>query len=1022
MFSGIPQKNRAVAEVYFDEHLTHNDYYSGSEIKPGIWIGEGLARLGLKEGGMVNRQQFISLCDNTNPVNGKLLTQRRNEDGKRRVFFDFTCSAPKSVSIMAVTMNDTRIIEAHEAAAKIALKELEQFAGSRIRKDGADGDRATGNLVGAAFTHNSSRALDPQLHTHFVLFNCTYDSKERRWKALQTSAMFDAIKYGTEMYRNELANRLHGIGYEIQKSSNGFQIKGVSKEIQQRFSKRAQERDTMIAKMEKELGRKVTNNEVSVAIHKTRSRKMKGISNEEVRERQLAQIGLFEKMSLKSVLRHADGHAKNIETPVRHDEAVSYAMAHAFERNSVVPEHALLQAALAKGCGQMNLEQLKRDIHEKGDLVRVGSQYSSREILETELYLIRSMENAKDAVRPINPDYIPSPKLGRDQGEAVRLILNSPDLFTGIRGLAGTGKSTALGELAYELEKAGRKAFFCAPTAGAADVLRKDGFEAVTLQKLLVDGSLRSKLYRRAVVILDEAGAVGIDDMKSLFRLAQEQGFRVVLSGDTGQHSSVARGDALRILEQHSRYAFGELTQLRRQRQADYLQVVELAANKQPEKAFLRLEEMGCVTEQTHGAIYESAARAYVDYIQKGKSALLVSPTWKEIEAVTEKVRETLKARGIVSHDDTPVCILESLSWTDAQKRDAGQYEPGQKIIFHKRAGGFAKDEMVEVTDVGKSSLRVKCADGSERSLNVSKVAGSMDVCQPRHLSIAAGDKLLLQANRKVAAGNGFINGELVTVKAISGSNILLEDGRTLPADYRQFTHGYAVTSHSSQGKTVDNVLMVASSRSFGAVNREQFYVSISRGRERCQVFTDDSELLRHRICNTHERTAAIELVDFREALRQKGFSPRISTVRGAVTPSLDGQSNRRAVRPLRTLRPVQGAKISVVHWLYQMAEDLLNRIRQKNQSREVLHERFQERHDVRNDLREDLLERIRQIKERGSNREQTHRSESIKGDEGLREQIREREQRRKDLRERIRQSIQQPRGQSQSRSGGISL
>ena len=211
---------------------------------------------------------------------------------------------------------------------------------------------------------------------------------------------------------------------------------------------------------------------------------MKGISNEEVRERQLAQIGFFEKMSLKSVLRRADGKAKPAETPVRHDEAISYAMAHAFERNSVVPEHTLV----AGGFGQ----RLRPDgpgstqtghIHEKGDLVRVGDQYSSREILETELYLISSMENAKDTVRPINPDYVPSSKLGRDQAEAVRLILKSPDQFTGIRGLAGTGKSTALGELAFELKWAGRKAFFCAPTAAAADVLRQDGLEAVDTAK-----------------------------------------------------------------------------------------------------------------------------------------------------------------------------------------------------------------------------------------------------------------------------------------------------------------------------------------------------------------------------------------------------------------------------------------------------------------------------------------------------------------------------------------------------------
>ena len=77
----------------------------------------------------VTREQFMSLCDNLNPETGKLLTQRLKAEGERRVFFDFTCSAPKSVSIMAVTMNDSRIIEAHQEAAKLAAKELEVFAG-----------------------------------------------------------------------------------------------------------------------------------------------------------------------------------------------------------------------------------------------------------------------------------------------------------------------------------------------------------------------------------------------------------------------------------------------------------------------------------------------------------------------------------------------------------------------------------------------------------------------------------------------------------------------------------------------------------------------------------------------------------------------------------------------------------------------------------------------------------------------------------------------------------------------------
>ncbi len=129
-------------------------------------------------------------------------------------------------------MNDRRIIEAHKEASTIALRELEQFAATRIRKGGIeDRDRVTGNLVGAAFLHTSSRALDPQLHTHFVLFNATWDNSEQRWKALQTCDMFGAINYGTAVYRNELAKRLHQLGYSLRRTSSAFEIEGVRPEV-----------------------------------------------------------------------------------------------------------------------------------------------------------------------------------------------------------------------------------------------------------------------------------------------------------------------------------------------------------------------------------------------------------------------------------------------------------------------------------------------------------------------------------------------------------------------------------------------------------------------------------------------------------------------------------------------------------------------------------------------------------------------------------------------------------------------
>ena len=93
--------------------------------------------------------------------------------------------------------------------------------------------------------------------------------------------------------------------------------------------------------------------------------------------------------------------------------------------------------------------------------------------------MIRRVNESKDSISPINRGFIPSVRLGDDQRNAVEFVLRSCDRFTGIRGLAGTGKSTALSEIARAIEEAGCKGVFCAPTGSAADVLRKDGFDAI---------------------------------------------------------------------------------------------------------------------------------------------------------------------------------------------------------------------------------------------------------------------------------------------------------------------------------------------------------------------------------------------------------------------------------------------------------------------------------------------------------------------------------------------------------------
>jgi len=928
MFSGIPQKNRAGAETYFDEHLSHNDYYTQAETEHGHWIGGGAERLGLYRDAVVTRETFLKLCDNQHPETGEQLTPQHLRE--RRIYFDFVCSPPKSVSILAVTMNDRRIIEAHKEASGIALRELEQFAATRIRKGGIEeGDRVTGNLVGAAFLHTSSRALDPQLHTHFVLFNCTWDRNEKRWKALQTGDMFGAINYGTAVYRNELAKRLHQLGYSTRRTGSAFEIEGVETRFIERFSKRSQQRDMAVKRQEAKLGRKLTKQEVAHVVHQSRPKKLKGVSDEQVRQQQLGEIGFLEKRALRKVVAAADGSPVAPVQIVTGSAAVEHGLAHVFERTSVVPQHRILEAALVKGCGQLDLKQLKAELNGRTNLVRVGSEVSTREILTKELYLIRSVNAGVEAVTPITSRYEPPSHLGPDQRKALEHVLTSPDKFTGFRGLAGSGKSTALAELATALCRRGYDAVFCAPTASAADTLRKEVSylaKTMTLQKLLADSDAQSRLSPGWVIVLDEAGAVGLDDMVKVFELARLNGCRVIMSGDTGQHSSVPKGDALRILEQYSNYHFSELTTIRRQKPEVFRQIVKLAADKRTDQAFAKLVELGAVTEMptddnggSTPALYQKAADAYLSAIKQGRSALLVSPTWAEIEAVTEKVRETLKSDGVVSPDEQAFPVFDSLSWTEAQKKNASQYEPGQHLRFIRKTRKFDRGETAEVAAVVENGLRVSRSDGTEVDFVPANAASTFDVGETRELKVAAGDWLLLQANH----GKEFINGERVQVREIQNGRIALADGRQLPAGFNAFTHGYAVTSHGSQGKTVDEVLLVASSRSFAAVNREQFYVSISRGRERVHIFTDDAELLARRVTDSHERKAAVELQALRDDLAKLGFVPKAQTNALLPEPVANTRSDFRAARPVRPMRPTRFTRLPPVQRLAQMVEEI---------------------------------------------------------------------------------------------------
>jgi len=203
---------------------------------------------------------------------------------------------------------------------------------------------------------------------------------------------------------------------------------------------------------------------------------------------------------------------------------------------------------------------------------------------------------------------------------------------------------------------------------------------------------------------------------------------------------------------------------------------------------------------------------------------------------------------------------LEQIDLTAAQKADARHYPAESCIVFNREFRGCARGAKGSLVGVTPTGIAVEVNGRIERVSR--KFIDRVTVCRPVTLSLCSGEKLQLKANAVAASGEKLANGEIVTVASIAQNGLIrLEDGRMLPASYRQFQRGYAVTSYGSQGKTVDHVLF-ADAGVCAATNAQQWYVTISRGRKSVQIFTSDREQLRRSIARSGDRELALDLAN----------------------------------------------------------------------------------------------------------------------------------------------------------------
>jgi conjugative relaxase-like TrwC/TraI family protein len=834
------------------------DYYTEGQELVGLWGGKGASRLGLS--GTVDKFSFERLCDNLHPKTGEPLTVRTRSE--RTVGYDFTFSVPKSVSLLYAMSGDQDILGAFRGAVDETMREMEAEMKTRVRRKLQDTNRTTGNMVWAEFIHTTSRPVDglpdPQLHAHVFAFNTTYDHEEERWKAGQFRELKRDAPYFQAAFRVRLANKLQDLGFGVERKRDDFEISGITSDVLKRFSRRT----TLIERMAEEKG--ITNPDRKAELGaETREKKISSLGWETLRKEWDSRLTDVERKEMAAVHRRE----RVFDRPERSEkDAVDHAIAHSFVRDAVLPERKLVTEALKRGLGSVTVEDVTNTMQEL-PLVRSEvdgrAMATTKEMLALESRLIEFARQGRGKSRPLGDPNRPCSRDWFNEGQkaAVSHVLGSRDRVMIIRGVAGTGKTTLEQEIGEALAEAGKPVVALAQSTKASrGVLREEaGFaQADTVARFLKDEKMQ-QAAQGGVILVDEASQLGTQDMLKVFEVAEAVKARVILVGDRRQHRSVTAGEPLKLLEDKAGLRVAEVTEILRQG-GDYKKAAKALSEGRTGEAFEELDKLGWIKQVPDAERYKEMAAAYLAAVQettkddKLKTALVVSPTHAEANRITVAIRSGLKTQDALTGERT-IKAWVSAHLTESQKSDVTQYDPGDMLEFHQNAPGFKKGSRLLITDGVKPPIAL---------------ANRFEAYRPVELNLAVGDRVRVTAGGKTKDGKHRLdNGSLFNVQGFTRrGDIIVDHGWVIDRDFGHLTHGYVVTSHASQGATVNKVFVGMSSESFPATNERAAYVTLTRGKEQVQVFTDDKNDLLKAMCREDDPLSATDVAE--EGKRKK--------------------------------------------------------------------------------------------------------------------------------------------------------
>ena len=875
-----------------------------------VWAGQGAEALGLS--GEVDPEIFRNILHGEVPDGSGQRLGRKGKGGRfeHRPGRDLTLSAPKSVSLAALVGGDERIVEAHDQAVKRTLEWVERHVAETRVSDLATGamQRAGGQkLVAATFRHDTSRNLDPQLHTHAVIANMVRGG-DGKWRTMANEKLYRSKMLLGALYRSELASRLQDLGYGIEKShaDGRFEIAGVSREVVEAFSTR---HAAIVAAMnERKLGDSKDNPRLAErAALMTRAHK-RDVDHAGLREhwqKQAESLG-FDAKGLADEAIARTPNTENRQRELRLDEgsaaerAVAWAVAHLSEREAVFSRTDLLTAAIARKPGEVRIGEavkvieglVKEGTLHASDIPVKGDSLTTDRAVADELETIGLMEKGRQASGPVMRNWrvialLHRGRLTFGQKEAVKLILSAKDRVVGVQGYAGTGKTTMLDRARVLAEKNGYRMMGLAPSASAAKTLGTEaGMISETLQRFLArnDGVVEGRLtaqgakdmreaFSKTVLVVDEASLASTVQMRNLLRIANVLRIpRVVLVGDEKQLDAVDAGKPFAQL-QRAGMTTAKMDEIMRQRDAELKEAVRASLAGEVKTAFKKLGKSIAEAEPDNLAGAAAARWLMLSEEEREKTGLM-APSHTLRQQINAYIRTRLVRDGAIHGPGMKTKRLVSRGYTRAEMTVAGNYAPGDTVAFHRpyKSLGVEKGEHRRVygVDQATGTVYLTSPEGNPvewQPLRVGASRGAVEVYKSENIELRAGDRIRWTRND---TAHGLVNSHLAEVTDVGKDNVTfrLEDGRTLDMhnsdpQLRHLDRAWASTVHAFQGRTVDNVIAVMEASHPHLTTQKSFYVEISRARHRAELVTDGRNALgEHLESATGERIAALEALE----------------------------------------------------------------------------------------------------------------------------------------------------------------